>query len=211
MGQKVRQAAREESHAARLANEGPGELKMDSLGTAQADMAWQHERDERGRMMKEYQIKEKNAEYMYGRKREIADRQWKVQQQVEAAQERARKASEHRRSLGVRALKGLYVQAWTGDQLVQVMFALKQAFGVHKAGMRIGGGVLKAWALHDMKAAVVSWQGLLSKNKSYLASRKERETSGRRRTRAYGDELFKNHPVLEAVFPVCRSPPFSSE
>lgn len=201
VGKKVGLAAKEESLLARLTTERGPSLKMDSLETAQADMAKQHERDERVRIMKELQIKEANNEYAYVRKRELSERQHQVQLQVEAAQERARAAAEHRRSLGMKAMKGLYIQAWQGDQLVQLMFALKQNFGVHKAAMRIGGTVLKAWALHDLKGCLVDWQSNLAKHQAYLVSRRERETT-RRRVRAYGDMVFKNHPIIEAVFPI---------
>ena len=206
VGKKVGLAAKEESLQARLATERPKELKMDSMETAQADMAKQHHRDERVRIMKGLKIQEDNKEYLYVRKRELATRQWQMQQQIEAAKERARIATEHRRSLGMKAMKGLYLQALMGDQLVRVMFVLKQNFGVHQAAMRIGATVLKAWALHDLKACVVDWQSNVAKNKAYLAARRARETT-RRRVRAYGDEVFKSHALLEAVFPVCPPSP----
>ena len=188
--------------AARLRSEAPRVLKKDSGLTAQADMASQHKLDERRRIAGHQAILEQfNGEYLIQHRRFIDNRQEQMKKQIEEAQERAARAAQHRKSLGTKALKGLYIQALRGDELVRVMFTLKLNFGVHKAAMKIGMTIMKAWAMHEMKCAICDMSRNHSKNKAYLAARFERQNA-KRRTRAYGDAVFRNHPVLEAVFPI---------
>jgi len=134
--------------------------------------------------------------------RSLQQRQWEMQEQVQAAQLRAEKAAQHRKSLGTKALKGLYVKMLAGDVLVDAMFGMKLQFGKYKAMRRVGQTIFKAWALHDMHVGIVEWSHKVQANKVYLQQRLERTRKARAAPRKYGDAVFKNFEPTEDVFPV---------
>jgi len=171
--------------------------------SAHAHAAKEWTRRERERLMSHQLRMQEVACEKAQHDREMQPRMHEIEMRRQDAQKRAAKATQHRKSLGVKGIAHLYMQVLQGDLLAETMFVLKQDFFKAKAVCTILREVLTAWALYNMCIAVRAWRHAQLTNRAYMTARLEAQRA-RRQVRKYGDEIFKLNVNIEAIFPVDR-------